>query len=114
MRKFILLLPSTIFPYSLLFALYCLFTGFLIESLFYNNIFVLLSYLLVLFIVAMTCNILFLVFSISKKWDSNKISLANMLIKLIQIPAYVLIFYFRNSFLNDNIHLCFFHLLRYI
>lgn len=92
MKKLILLLPCAIFPYSLLFALYCIFTGFLMESLFDNNAFVLVIYLFVLFIIAIICNMIFLTLSLLKKWDSNIISFANMIIKLIQIPAYILIF----------------------
>lgn len=91
-KKLILLLPGAIFPYSLVFALYCISTGFLMESVFCGDAFVLLFGILGLFVVAMICNVIFLAFSILRKWDANKISFANMLIKLIQIPAYVLIF----------------------
>lgn len=92
MKKYILLLPSAIVPYSLLFALYCIFSGFLMESLFRSSIFVVLLYISVLFVIALLCNIIFFALSISRKWPSEQIALANMMIKLIQIPAYVLIF----------------------
>ena len=45
MKKYILLLPGAVFPYTLLFALYCVFTGFLTDSLFNNNVLILLFYL---------------------------------------------------------------------
>ena len=43
MKKYLLALPIFLFPYSLLFGLYCLYTGFLMESVFQNN-----GYLLIL------------------------------------------------------------------
>lgn len=92
MKKIIFVLPGAIFPYTLLFALYCIFTGFLMESVFENNAFTLLFYLLVFFAVSLLGNLVFLILSIVRRWDAKKISFINMMVKLIQIPAYVLIF----------------------
>lgn len=92
MKKALLLLPGALFPYGLLFSLYCVFTGFLMETVFSGNIFVLLFYLLVFFIVALIGNVIFLILSAVRKWDSSPVSFMNMLIKLIQIPAYIAIF----------------------
>lgn len=92
MKRFILLIPAAIFPYTLLFSFYCIFTGFCMDFLFNNNAFILLFYLFLVFIIALFCNLVFLALSIFKKWNSHKICLANMIIKIIQIPAYILIF----------------------
>ncbi len=92
MKKYILLLPGAVFPYTLLFALYCVFTGFLTDSLFNNNVLILLFYLFLFFMVSLACNIIFFVLGICKNWNSRKISMANMIIKCVQIPAYILIF----------------------
>lgn len=67
MKKALLLLPGALFPYGLLFSLYCVFTGFLMETVFSGNIFVLLFYLLVFFIVALIGNVIFLILKCCEK-----------------------------------------------
>ncbi len=92
MKKYIILLPCAVFPYSLLFAVFCIFTGSFMNTLFSNNAYILLFYIFLLFIISLICNISFLILSISQKWSSGKIAYINMIIRLIQIPAYILIF----------------------
>lgn len=92
MGKYIFLLPSALFPYSLLFSIYCIFSGFLMKSIFDNNAFVLLFYLFAFFVIALIGDVIFLVLSIKQKWDSNRVSFINMIIKLLHIPAYILFF----------------------
>lgn len=92
MKKYFLILPCAVFPYSLLFAMYCIFSGFLMDSVFENNAFTLLFYLLIFFLVSLLCNLFFLVLSIVNRWDAKQVSFINMLVKLVQIPAYLLIF----------------------
>ena len=92
MKKYLLLIPSLLFPYSLLFALYCIYSGFLMDTLFWNSPLIVLLYLFILFAASLSCNAVFLVLSISKKWKPRSISLANLLVRLLQIPAYSMIF----------------------
>lgn len=90
--KRLLLLPSIFFPYVLLFAIYCLYTGFLMEELFGNFILNLALWMLLYFAIAIAGLVMFIVLSIIKKWDYKEISKINMEIKLAQIPAYIAIF----------------------
>ena len=92
MKKYLLLIPSLLFPYSLLFALYCIYSGFLMDTLVWNSPLIVLLYLFILFAASLSCNAVFLVLSISKKWKPRSISLANLLVRLLQIPAYSMIF----------------------
>ena len=85
MKKFILLLPTTIFPYSFFVSLYCFFKGI-------GNLGESFSFLPWLFALALICNIVFSILSIWKKWDFRQVALCNMAVKLIQIPAYICIF----------------------
>lgn len=85
MKKLILLLPCTIFPYSLFMGLYHFIKGM-------GNLGESFSFLPWLFIVSFICNVIFLVLSIHQKWDCKKIALLNMVIKIVQIPAYVAVF----------------------
>lgn len=90
--KRLLLLPCMLFPYVLLFTIYCLYTGFLMEELFGNFILNLALWMLLYFGVAIAFLVIFIVLSIVKKWDYKEISKINMEIKLAQIPAYIAIF----------------------
>ncbi len=83
--KYYLLIPAGIFPYVLLISLYCLFSETL-TPLF------LIGVLFLLFLVAFICNAVFVSLSMVQKWNAKGIALANMVVKLIQIPAYLAIF----------------------
>ena len=92
MKKYLLALPIFLFPYSLLFGLYCLYTGFLMESVFQNN-----GYLLILAL--FLCTLVSLAFtgalcarSLAKKTDAAEMAKLNMIVKLVHIPAYIAIF----------------------
>lgn len=86
MKKFILLLPPTIFPYSFFVGLYCFVKGI-------GNLGESFSFLPWPFALALACNIVFFALSIWRKWDFRQVALCNMLVKLIQIPAYISIFF---------------------
>lgn len=85
MKSFILLLSCTIFPYSLFADLYYFVKGFgdLGESF---------GFLPWLFALALVCSVAFLVLGIWQKWDRRKVALYNMIVKIMQIPAYIGIF----------------------
>lgn len=86
MKKFILLLPCAIFPYSLFMGLYDFMKGI-------GNLGESFSFLPWLFMVSLICNVIFLVLSIYKKWDCKKVALYNMVLKIVQIPAYIAVFF---------------------
>lgn len=92
MKKYILLIPILLVPYSILFGIYCIYSGFLMESVFQNNAYLLILALIAFWLVARICDIFFCVEGMIKECNPNQLALANMLLKVIQIPAYVLIF----------------------
>jgi len=89
-----LLFWPLIFPYLILFALICMFTNTFMETVFQNNGFYLIFTLIAVYIIASASSIIFFVKSIFKKVNSQELLYTNMIIKLIQIPAYILIFVF--------------------
>lgn len=92
MKKILLLLPTILFPYFLLFTMFCIFTGFLMEELFNNFFLYILIYMFFYFIFALVCNIIYISLSFKKKWDKKEVLKINMIIKIVQIPAYIAIF----------------------
>jgi len=89
----ILFLPL-VFPYLILFALICIFTDIFMETVFQNNGFYLVLFLIIIYIFALASSIVFFAKSFFLKITSLELLRINMTIKLIQIPAYVLIFIF--------------------
>ena len=92
MKKYFLLLPALLLPYFLIFMLLCFFNDFLREHLLGNNPFIAILMLWLSLSIAFVCNIIFIVLCILKKWNAKGISRANMIIRLIQVPAYIIIF----------------------
>ena len=92
MKKFIPAITIVIFPYAIAFVLYCIFSGFLMESLFQNNVYLCLLALLVLWGTSLICSITICAVSIIRKWDFMELSRINMIIKIVLIPAYIVIF----------------------
>lgn len=85
MKKWILLLPSAVFPYSFFAGLYSFVKGI-------GNLGESFSFLPWLFAVALACDIVFFALSVWRNWDFRQAALCNMVVKLIQIPAYIAIF----------------------
>lgn len=90
--KKILLIPTILFPYLILFCMFCIFSGFLMEELFQGFAPVMLFYLAVWFIVALICNAIYIAISAVKKCDTTELLKTNMIVKIAQIPAYIAIF----------------------
>lgn len=90
--KYLLCLPVVLFPYLMLFALYCLYSGFLMESLFANNGFLLLAVVALCGAVAFLFDVVLCALSLAKGWGSAGTARCNMIVKLCQIPAYLVIF----------------------
>lgn len=93
MKRLLLLSPVILFPYFILFAVVCIFTGFLMESVFSNNALNLLFILLVIYIIALISSIAVFIASLVRKSDAKELLRVNMIIKLIHVPAYIIIFF---------------------
>lgn len=90
--KKILLIPTILFPYLILFCMFCIFTGFLMEELFQGFAPVMLIYLAAWFITSLICNAVYIAVSVAKKCDRTELLKINMIVKIAQIPAYMAIF----------------------
>lgn len=88
MKKYLPFSGIIIFPYMIVLTLVCIFGNFITQNMFY--LFLLL--LFVLYIVAIISAIIVFIKGITGKKKSLEILHINMVIKLIHIPAYLLIF----------------------
>lgn len=100
-RRMWYLVPTALFPYVILGALtLTLFSSensvfeFIMVSLFNSNIWNLAFILLLYCIAAIVCNLIFSLDGVNKARDTLSLAMTAMLIKLIQVPAYVMIFVF--------------------
>lgn len=94
MKKFVPALSIVLFPYAVAFVLYGIFSGFLMENIFQNNIYFCLFILLIIWLVALICAVSTCAVSLMRKWDFVELCRVNMLIKTISIPAYLFTFIF--------------------
>ena len=97
--KKIILIPTLIFPFLILFILISLFISSSVpafnemwENLFSNNVYVALGMILILFVLIMIINVIYLIVGMKNKYDVKELAKSLMIIKLIQIPAYIGIF----------------------
>lgn len=92
MKKLIPFYITTIAPYLLLLEYWGVFIlgkyDFMNQSIFNGSI----AFMLLFYLSSVVIAIITLTASLKKKWDADKILFANMLVKLIQIPAYIMIF----------------------
>ncbi len=94
MKKFVPTVSIVLFPYAVAFVLYCIFSGFLMESVFQDNAYLCLLLLIIIWVIALICAVSICAVSLVRKWDFVELSRVNMLIKTISIPAYLFIFVF--------------------
>lgn len=92
MRKYLQFLLIALFPYLIVFALICMFTGYFMDTVFQNNVYSLLLILIVLYVVALVCAVTVFITSLAKKRRILEVLRINMIMKLIHIPAYLFIF----------------------
>jgi hypothetical protein len=92
MKRYLPLLLVIVFPYFIVFSLFCIFTGFLIETFFQNNGLLLLLALIIIYTIAMICSIMTFIISLVKKRSAQEVARINMIVKLLHIPAYIIIF----------------------
>lgn len=90
--KKILLVPCALFPYVLLFNVFCIYTDFLMEEVFQNFILVMILYLFIYVIFVLICNIAYIIICKTKNIEPKEIAKANMIIKMVQIPGYIAVF----------------------
>ena len=82
-----------IFPYLILFTVYLMFFGHnIIEKVFFNNGFYLILALIFFYVIALISAFVFFIKNILSKKYSENILKINMIIKILHIPAYILIF----------------------
>lgn len=95
MRKCVLVLlslPVILLPYTLLLALHCLFTGFLMETVFRSNGYLLMLALAVCALAAGACTLAVCIAALARRAPGRQMAGLTVLIKLCQIPAYLVIF----------------------
>ena len=93
MKRFLLLMPVMIQPYILLFALYSIFINqYIVERFFGGNGLWLLFVIFVTIVISFICTLEYMPLCLAKGWGARQTAFFNMLIKLVQIPAYLAIF----------------------
>ena len=98
-KKIWMLIPAICIPYLALFTLATLFFsaetpffGFLMEFVFQNNLFLLLGPLGFFCLLTLAASVVYVVMSVRKGWDALTSAKYAMILKLAQVPAYVVIF----------------------
>lgn len=93
------ILPAALLPYLGILALAVIFFStenpvfeFIMESIFNSNALDLIATLLLYCILATVLSIVCFAVSIRKRWDALSLAKSAMIMKLFQVPAYVLIF----------------------
>ena len=98
-KRIWMIIPTALLPYlglftlaTIFFSTKCSFFEYIMVSIFRNNALNLIAVLLICCIIATLINIICFVASIRKGWDALSLAKSAMIIKLIHVPAYVLIF----------------------
>ncbi|MDF2905515.1 MAG: hypothetical protein K0R34_836 [Herbinix sp.] len=90
MKKLLPFYAIVLFPYLIVFILISIFKGYFTDDF----LLFLLITLVVLYVVAIVCAIAGFMKGVTKKYQPQEILRINMMIKLLHIPAYLLIFVF--------------------
>lgn len=96
MKKFIII-ANSIYIYLVIILLVLIFshnkmTEWLWENIFFNNVYIPLFLILQFGIIMYIVNFVFIVRAWNGTWGARELAHVNMLVKLIQIPAYIFIF----------------------
>ena len=91
-KKFWMLVPAMCLPYLALFAFFTPFTTVIVESVFQNNVLWELALFVILGLITLAVSIAYFVMAIRKGWDALTMAKYAMILKLAQIPAYIVIF----------------------
>ena len=91
-----LYLLALLFPYLIIFASICIVTniGNIMESIFNNNALYVLAVLIIIYVFALICTIIQVILNSISQKSSKQLLFINMIIKLVHIPAYIVIFLF--------------------
>ncbi len=84
MKKYILVVFIMLFPY---FSLILMFNGVVFDNI----------HECIVIIFALIASIVYLICAIRNKWQAKSLALANMIVKLVHIPAYILTFLIGSS-----------------
>lgn len=94
-----LLIPTILIPYIVLLALVVLFTStewtvseFIFEKISGDNVWLFICTVFLYCFIAIVLSLVSFIFSLVKIWDEVSLAKVSLVIKLIQIPAYVCIF----------------------
>ena len=95
------LVPTITLPYALLLTLCIILFStdqsifkFIMKNIFQNNIWIVFVTFTLYCIIASILSIICFILSIVNKWDSLTLAKTSMITKLIQVPAYIMIFIF--------------------
>lgn len=98
-KAFLLIIPTILLPYLALFTLATIFFStrtslfrFIIEKIFCGNMLYLVAAFVLLCVITAATTAIFIIFAIRNRWNALKLAKVAMVIKLIQIPAYIMIF----------------------
>lgn len=97
-KRIWLIIPSFFLPYLILLTLATMFSvenpifEFVMKYLFNNNGLLLIAFTLLFVLFASVLSIICFILSLQKKWDPLSLAKSVMIIKLLQIPAYIVIF----------------------
>ena len=98
-RKILLALPTVLFPYLVLLApITILFSAkapvftFIMEKLFFGNIWIMVAALWAFGLIAAVLNLICVYLSIREKRSALSVAKTAMIVKLCQIPAFIAIF----------------------
>ena len=94
MKKMLACIPVILFPYTIPVLTVLLIRGFLTDPDYQNFSLFILLFTLVLWISAILCSLAVSIISRIKKFSGLEMAKLNMLVKIIQVPAYMLIFIF--------------------
>lgn len=99
MKKYIQLLPTALYPYLIVALLWLLLGSsksevrdYIWDKWFGNNAFVALGWILLVFFVGLLMGIVTLCVAVARKWSARELLKVNLILKCLQIPAYVCIF----------------------
>ena len=93
MKKLIpLAIPIAIAPYLIILVMVMTYTGFLMESVFQNNIFILLICLAIAYVVSFICAVILSITILAARISARNVARTSLTIKLIQVPAYIVLF----------------------
>lgn len=92
MRENKLLLGVLVYPYIIVFLLVSMFTSSEVYIDRHVNLLSLLMIMVIWYVVVLVCTIVTLIINLSKEKDATEILRINMIIKLIHIPAYLILY----------------------